>query len=172
MKFKDLGKNITNNIFNHKNIPVDTNRKISTIVLHCAATPLNKEYDAFDIDTWHKQRGWSGIGYHYVILLDGTIQIGRDINYSGAHVKGHNRHSIGICYIGGVYADNTPAFDKETPQQKESIIALIDTLCDLYGLNPELDLFGHNEFPDVHKSCPCLDMDQMRDDCNNQSYKY
>ena len=165
MKFQDLGKVITEEIFYDRYIPKNTKRNISTIVLHCAATPVGKHYDAYDIDYWHRQGKWSGCGYHYIILLDGTIQIGRDIEYSGAHVKGHNKHSIGICYIGGVNENNEAVFDQETPQQKESIVRLVNRLSVMYNINPDLNLFGHSEFPNVHKECPCLDMDKMRKEC-------
>ena len=76
-------------------------RKISELIVHCTATPEGKYFDASHIDRWHKQRGWSGIGYHFVVLLDGTIEYGRDLNKSGAHTKGKNSTSIGLTYVGG-----------------------------------------------------------------------
>ena len=73
-------------------------RDIDKIIIHCSATQEGKEISAATIDEWHKKRGWRGIGYHYVIGLDGMIEYGRPITETGAHVKGHNKGSIGICY--------------------------------------------------------------------------
>ena len=72
-------------------------------------------FNANDIDRWHKQKGWKGIGYHYVILLDGTVEQGRELEAVGAHCSGHNAHSVGICYIGGISKDGKPK-DTRTPQ--------------------------------------------------------
>ena len=63
-------------------------RKINKIILHCSATQEGKNITADTIDKWHKKRGWRGIGYHYVIALDGTMEYGRMIDVPGAHVKG------------------------------------------------------------------------------------
>jgi N-acetylmuramoyl-L-alanine amidase len=75
-------------------------RTIKYLVVHCAATPEGRNDKAKDIDRWHRQRGWAGIGYNYVIDLDGTIEPGRDVDRIPAQVAGHNSNSIGICYIG------------------------------------------------------------------------
>ena len=104
-------------------------RRIDDIVIHCAATKEGLNFHASDIDRWHKQRGFKKIGYHYVIDLDGTIEKGRDESEVGAHVTGHNAHSIGICYIGGCDKDMKPK-DTRTLAQKESIIRLLmQLLC-------------------------------------------
>ncbi len=80
-------------------------RAISKIIVHCSATQEGRDLDAAEINRWHLKRGWNGIGYHYVVLLDGTIEYGRSIYKQGAHVKGENEGSIGICYIGGVESE-------------------------------------------------------------------
>ena len=77
-------------------------RGITTIAVHCAATTPDMDIGAATIDRWHKERGFSSIGYHYVIRRDGTLETGRPLNTPGAHVQGHNAHSIGICLAGGV----------------------------------------------------------------------
>lgn len=77
-------------------------RTINQIIIHCSATPEGRDYTAADIDRWHRQRGFHGIGYHYVIRLDGTIEHGRPVEQIGAHCKGHNATTIGVCYIGGL----------------------------------------------------------------------
>ena len=74
-------------------------RKIDSIIIHCSATKVGQDFTAADIDRWHRERGFNGIGYHYVVCLDGRLERGRDISLAGAHCKGWNEHSIGICYI-------------------------------------------------------------------------
>ena len=98
-------------------------REIDKIIVHCSATQEGKDISAATIDAWHKKRGWSGIGYHYVVGLNGNIEYGRSVYSTGAHVKGHNTGSIGICYIGGVESERGPdgkwvAKDTRTPEQR------------------------------------------------------
>ena len=77
-------------------------RKIRKIIIHCSATKEGHDIDAAEIKKWHVEgNGWSDIGYHYVIKLDGTVEEGRPLERSGAHTLNHNFDSIGICYIGG-----------------------------------------------------------------------
>lgn len=125
-------------------------RKIDEIIVHCAATKEGKEFHASDIDRWHKQRGWKGIGYHYVITLDGKVEKGRDESEIGAHCTNHNRRSIGICYIGGLDA-NGKAKDTRTPEQKKTMKELLLKLLAKY---PKATIHGHNEF--AKKACPCF----------------
>jgi len=127
-------------------------RKINKIILHCSATKEGQYFDVKDIDRWHKQNGWVGVGYHYVILLDGTIQVGRFESKVGAHVKGLNANSIGICYIGGIDANGNPK-DTRTPEQKKALINIVKELETRY---PEASLHGHNEF--VAKACPSFNV--------------
>ena len=77
-------------------------RKISEIIVHCSATSEMRDFGAKDIDLWHKAQGWDCIGYHYVVRIDGTIEEGRPVERIGAHCKGHNAYSIGVCYVGGL----------------------------------------------------------------------
>lgn len=129
-------------------------REITEIIIHCSATVEGKHFTVEDIDRWHKARGWQGIGYHYVIYLDGSIHRGRDLNKIGAHCTGHNKNSIGICYIGGVDKNNKPK-DTRTEAQKESLEQLIKELKCRY---PNARLFGHRDF--ANKACPCYDVHQ------------
>ena len=92
-------------------------RKIDSIIIHCSATKVGQDFTAADIDRWHRERGFNGIGYHYVVCLDGRLERGRDISLAGAHCKGWNEHSIGICYIGGLDVNGHPA-DTRTKAQK------------------------------------------------------
>ena len=129
-------------------------REINYIVVHCASTQEGKDFRAKDIDLWHKARGWKGIGYHYVIDLDGTVEKGRDEDEIGAHVSGHNKDSIGICYIGGLDKNNNPK-DTRTQKQKDAMYDLIFLLKQKY---PKAKLMGHCDFPGVNKACPCFDV--------------
>jgi N-acetylmuramoyl-L-alanine amidase len=132
-------------------------RDINKIIIHCSATPEGKEVSVDTIRGWHVNgRGWSDIGYHFVVQLDGSINYGRDLDRSGAHTKGHNKGSIGICYIGGVEEKQVDgkwiAKDTRTPEQKE---ALLDLLKTLKRLHPEATINGHREY--AAKACPCFD---------------
>ena len=73
-------------------------RRIDEIIIHCSATVEGKAFYAKDIDKWHKARGWKGIGYHYVIDLDGKVEKGRPVEQIGAHCTNHNKYSIGISF--------------------------------------------------------------------------
>ena len=127
-------------------------RKINKIIIHCSATIEGQSITADTIDQWHKKRGWRGIGYHYVIGLDGLIEYGRMVDEIGAHVKSMNADSIGICYIGGLDADKEPK-DTRTLEQKESLLDLLKTLK---RLRPAATIHGHNEF--ANKACPCFNV--------------
>ena len=130
-------------------------RRITEIIVHCAATPEGKDFTVEDIRRWHKAQGWSDIGYHYVIYRNGHIEPGRDVDLIGAHcVKGgHNTHSIGICYIGGMDAENKRAKDTRTLAQKAALLGLLTDLRQLY---PEAKIYGHRDF-DSGKDCPSFD---------------
>lgn len=122
-------------------------RPIKQIVIHCADTPKDVHFDIIDIRRWHvEEQGWSDVGYHYVILLDGTIQLGRDLNTVGAHVGGHNQNSIGVCYIGG-----KDGLDTRTTGQKASLVYLVATLKRMFKGTKVL---GHRDFAGVQKYCP------------------
>lgn len=91
-------------------------RRITLIVVHCAATPPHQDVGAAEIGAWHRKRGFRSIGYHYVIRRNGAIETGRALSRAGAHVQGHNAHSIGICMAGGVSAEDfTRAENNFTP---------------------------------------------------------
>ena len=126
-------------------------RTINEIIIHCSATKEGNEISAATIDRWHKDRGWRCIGYHYVVRIDGSIEYGRPVQDIGAHVKGKNKHSIGVCYIGGLDADMEPK-DTRTQEQKESLLYLLKTLK---RLHPNATIHGHREF--ANKACPCFD---------------
>lgn len=132
---------------------VDTvnKRNITEIIVHCAATQEGKDFTVADIDKWHRARGFNGIGYHYVIYRDGSINKGRDESISGAHCTNHNYCSIGICYIGGVDKNGKPK-DTRTPEQKDSLLNLLKELKQKY---PKAKIYSHNNF--ANKACPSFD---------------
>jgi N-acetylmuramoyl-L-alanine amidase len=130
------------------------------IILHCSATAEGKDFKAADIDKWHKNNGWECIGYHYVIDLDGTIEKGRDEEMVGAHTSGYNANSIGICYIGGVAKDGKTAKDTRTPEQKQSLVILVNKLLQKYHLKLD-NVYCHNSFTNA-KACPSFKLGVFR----------
>jgi len=125
-------------------------RELNRIILHCSATKEGKDYSVETIRDWHvKGRGWSDIGYHWVIRLDGSIEVGRPLEKSGAHTKGHNKDSVGVCYIGGCDADGKPK-DTMNPEQEKAWRMIVLSLRTLYG--DHITIHGHNEF--ANKACP------------------
>lgn len=130
-------------------------RTINEIIVHCSATPEGKDYTTADITRWHKQRGFATIGYHYVVYRDGSVHEGRDINTAGAHCTGHNTHSIGVCYIGGLATDGKTPRDTRTPEQRTALASLIARLRTLY---PKAHVYPHYRF--AAKACPCFDAEK------------
>lgn len=125
-------------------------RKITKIILHCSATPEGKDYTVAQIRDWHvRGNGWNDIGYHFVIYRDGTIHKGRPVEQAGAHTKGHNANSIGVCYIGGCAADGNTPKDTRTPEQNRALHELVAQLQQQY---PGATVHCHNEF--ANKACP------------------
>ncbi len=129
-------------------------RQIKQIAIHCSATPEGVDFSADDIRGWHLQRGWSDIGYHFVIRLNGDIEEGRPIEKTGAHVKGYNSQSIGICLVGGLDDNQQP---KATFTDNQ-LIALEGLLTGLSAFCPNAEILGHRDFPNVHKACPSFDV--------------
>jgi len=127
-------------------------RLVKEIIIHCSATREGQQVSVDTIRDWHLAKGWNDIGYHFYIDLDGTINKGRDIDKIGAHCKGHNRNSIGICYCGGVEADGKTPKDTRTQEQKDSLLNVLKTLKAMY---PEAVIYSHNEF--AAKACPSFD---------------
>ena len=127
-------------------------RNIKEIIVHCSATPEGRPHTVQDIRAWHKQRGFKDIGYHYVIYLDGSIHEGRSTKLTGAHCTGHNKNSIGVCYIGGMTADMKHPKDTRTEAQKKALRSLLKYLKQQH---PQARIFGHRDF--AAKACPSFD---------------
>lgn len=130
-------------------------RTINEIIVHCTATPEGRECSVAEIRQWHKARGFTDIGYHYVVHLDGTVEEGRNVDISGAHCTGHNTHSIGVVYVGGCGKDGKTPKDTRTDDQKA---ALANLLLDLRKFYPTAKIHGHRDF--ANKACPSFDATQ------------
>ena len=148
-------------------------RVIKEIIVHCTADPEGKNKTVEEIRKEHiKNRGWSDIGYHYVVYRDGSVHEGRNVNFSGAHCSGHNANSIGVVYVGGL--ENVPGvpYNKLKPKDtrtEEQKAALLSLLLDLRNLYPNATILGHRDTsPDKNgngvieewewlKACPSFD---------------
>jgi N-acetylmuramoyl-L-alanine amidase len=141
------------------NMNLSTKRDINKLIIHCSDTYARMDIGAQEIKSWHQQRGWSTIGYHYVIRKDGSIEEGRNIDIPGAHCYGYNKNSIGICYVGG-RSDNDKPTDDRTEAQKKTLAALC---INLQAEHPNATIHGHREFSNT-KSCPNFDVhEDMKD---------
>lgn len=124
------------------------------IAVHCSATPPSMDIGEDELRRWHKDRGWSDIGYNIVIRRDGRIEVGRPLDHRGAHVKGFNSVALGICLIGGVDEANRPE-ENFNPEQYSSLELTIQFLDRVY---PGCEIRGHRDFPGVAKACPSFDV--------------
>lgn len=148
------------------NLTRKTARFIDKIIIHCSASKEGQNLTVEQIDKMHRKRGFAGIGYHFVIYLDGSIHDGRDISKVGAHTTGYNTGSIGICYVGGL-DKNGKIKDTRTYQQKNSLYKLVRELMKIY---PIKEVKGHRDYsPDTNgdgviskyewiKGCPCFEV--------------
>lgn len=133
-------------------------RTITLIILHCSATREGQSFGFEDCRRDHiRHRGFRDIGYHYYITRDGTVYRGRPLEQVGAHCRNHNRHSIGICYEGGLDAEGR-AKDTRTEAQKVSLSALVGELKERF---PQALVVGHREL-DPGKECPCFEVNKLR----------
>lgn len=123
-------------------------RDINLIVVHMSYTRPSQDIGVEVIDEWHKERGWDGVGYHYVIRRDGTIEEGRKNEVQGAHAKGHNEDSLGICLIGGRKEDEDEPECNYTRQQWRELESLVSRLANVYNA----EVLGHNDLS--NKACP------------------
>lgn len=127
-------------------------RKIDTIILHCTATAFDRELTAAEVGRWHVRRGFSSIGYHFLIRLDGHVEDGRPIEQEGAHCLGHNSTSIGIAYAGGLDSQGNPC-NTLNARQIYALQHVLPWLCKRY---PIRHIYGHNQLS--NKLCPCFDV--------------
>lgn len=157
IKFSSIGRDLSDDIYDGSTYM--TRRKITSIAVHCSYSPQGRGDDAREIDRWHRKRWGSGIGYHYIILEDGTIEKGRWVDYQGAGIANHNPKTIHICWIGGTKNSEI------TPEQVESLQVLTRLLISdsMYRLLP-CYIKGHNEYIGHYtRGCPMIDMSIIRD---------
>lgn len=138
---------------------------VETIFVHCSATrpdwmeiyPLQAKVS--EIARWHKQRGWGAIGYHYIIDRTGEVAIGRPEAVEGAHVRGHNKGSIGICLIGGHGSSENDPFEKNFTAKQAK--ALRELIADISHRAEGVRVRGHNEV--AAKACPGFNVKRWMD---------
>jgi N-acetylmuramoyl-L-alanine amidase len=148
-----VGAKTWESIFGNELILAKSKRRIDEIIVHCTASREGQPLTVDAIRRMHiRERGWSDIGYHYVVYLDGSVHEGRNVNISGAHCTGHNTHSIGVVYVGGVMRDGKTPKDTRTEAQKAGLLKLLKDLKKLY---PKATIHGHREY--ANKACPCFD---------------
>lgn len=150
-----------------------SNKTINRLVIHTTASRPKNFVDASVIDRWHRERGFLKIGYHYVILRDGTLQKGRKDSEVGAHVAGKNTGSLGICLVGGLNDSTGKPENNYTPEQFKTLGTLLTKLS---GEHPSAIVLGHRDLsPDLNgdgkitrnewvKECPCFDAGQWWED--------
>ena len=142
-------------------------REITMIVVHCSATRCNHPYTVHQLYHDHVEvNHWRYIGYHFFISRDGKVHATRPLERMGAHARGWNAHSIGICYEGGLDEKGRPA-DTRTGWQRHSLRVLVRTLlldypgCRICGhrdLSPDLNGNGEIEPEEWVKQCPCFEV--------------
>tara|TARA_R100001129_G_scaffold185899_1_gene175627 strand:+ start:3386 stop:3817 length:432 start_codon:yes stop_codon:yes gene_type:complete len=131
---------------------MNNRKETKYIVIHCSATKPTMDIGAYEIDRWHRERGWLEIGYHFVLKRNGIIELGRPMEAVGAHAKGYNDESISLCLIGGLNQKNKPEKNFTDEQWK----ALDNSLEFLKKIYPVAQIIGHNEIS--NKACPCFDV--------------
>lgn len=117
---------------------------MNKLIIHCSATPNGRPHEASEIHQWHLDRGWDGIGYHWVITVDGKLQAGRPEYWMGSHASGYNSKSIGVCMIG------TDSFDSKQWKILENLV--LEKMIQY----PDIKVIGHNEVSS--KTCPGFDV--------------
>lgn len=141
-------------------------RKIDLIVVHCSATREDRTFTEQELDLCHRRRGFNGLGYHFYVRKNGDIKTTRPIEKMGAHAKGYNARSIGICYEGGLDVNGRPK-DTRTEWQKHSLRVLVKVLlkdypgsrvCGHRDLSPDLNGNGEIEPEEWVKQCPCFEV--------------
>ena len=150
---------------------------VDTIVVHTSATKADQDIGAHEIDEWHRDpkkhppNGWSMIGYHAVIRRNGAVEGGRPLDTVGAHVFGHNLHTVSVCMVGGLDANGKPE-DNYTPEQYRALGMLLKNwrmvfhnvkdVCGHRDLSPDIDGDGVIEPFEWIKDCPCFDVRAWR----------
>ncbi len=128
-------------------------RTINEVIVHCTATKPEQDIGVANVREWHLARGWSDVGYHWVIRRDGTVEKGRPEKSIGAHARGRNQHSIGVALVGGINAKALPDCNF-TLKQWRSLDTVLQGIRERHGGVP---VIGHRDIEGVQKACPCFD---------------
>jgi hypothetical protein len=124
-------------------------QEVKFIVIHCADTPASMDIGVEEIRMWHLRRGWFDVGYQFIVRRDGTIEDGRPVDRPGAHARGFNHISLGICLVGGKDGE-----DNFTEDQRDALAGLVKGLK---VAHPDAEVLGHRDLPNVNKLCPAFD---------------
>ena len=130
-------------------------RKIDLIVVHCSGTRADRPFGVKALIRCHADR-FGFTGYHYYVTRDGTVWQTRHEQLVGAHARGYNSHSLGVCYEGGIDSQGHYA-DTRTPAQRRSLDQLLGRLL---AAHPGARILGHRDLPGVKKACPCYDVNK------------
>lgn len=128
-------------------IEVALSRPVNLLAIHHSASPLSTT--VAEIEVWHRKKGWNGIGYHHIVTADGLLHAGRPLDVAGAHVEGHNAHSVGLCLVG----DNTKPEAQWTAAQRR---VLAEYVYWFRVFHPNAEIAGHGEVPGAATLCPGL----------------
>lgn len=140
--------------------------KKTLLIWHSTDTPADRIVTMDDVYQWHVvENGWSAPGYAGLVLRDGSIQLGRDLDGDGdvtdeigAHAAGFNRESIGWAYAGGRGPNGQPQFNA-TPE----MLAMMKFITDETEARfPGIETIGHCDLPGVKKACPVFDVRAWR----------
>jgi N-acetyl-anhydromuramyl-L-alanine amidase AmpD len=135
---------------------IDKRKATNLIVVHSSATMAKMDIGVKEIDVWHRRRGFTKVGYHYVIRRDGSIETGRAIDEIGAHARPRNFDSVGICMVGGLADDGRSPEANFTDPQWDALRAL---LLDLSTRYPSARIIGHRDVPGTPgTACPSFDV--------------
>ena len=129
-------------------------KSVEYIVVHGSATKPEMDIGVEEITRWHKMKGWLTVGYHYVIRRDGVLEEGRSRTIPGAHSKGYNHKSLGICVVGGLDSKGIPN-GAYTEEQYATLKALLTSLTLTHS---KATVVGHRDLDNASTACPCIDI--------------
>lgn len=137
-------------------------RTLDKIVIHCSATPPTMDIGVKEIRSWHvNERKWRDVGYHIVVRRNGEVELGRPLEMQGAHARGYNKTSIGVCWVGGVDKDMNPE-NNMTREQESELWCTVQNFMLTYGIE-KAQVVGHRDLPGVTKACPSFDVKEWID---------
>ncbi|MGB5810128.1 MAG: N-acetylmuramoyl-L-alanine amidase [Polyangiales bacterium] len=127
-------------------------RAIEVLAVHHSAS--SNKIDPATIRQWHLDRGWDDVGYHYLIDYKGHVHVGRPLPFAGAHAKGSNSNSIGVCVIG-----NNASLDRSDHWTTAQNYSLLDFISSVTKLFPTIRVVGHRDLMEPgYTECPGLDI--------------